>query len=233
MLERMAKILRPYQAVSTTLLEILLQRVTACNSVSQAVTTDNALGLRAPVLITSDLKSEEREEKRGEEGITRASSSDDLFQHPLCEVFEGLDWYGAKLPPSVTVSQFLYQAEKECRKADVDLGQEMLRASGWLMVHPDKRKKRLGPFLMGWFQRAKNPPAWMRDAPPAPRVSTLSKTGSSSLDCNDPRWHEVPENLKWMHVPPMTPERRAELTAIDAADLKERQAKRAAERKQP
>ena len=98
--------------------------------------------------------------------MPRASSSDDLFQHPLCEVFDGLDWYGAKLPKSVTVSQFLAQAEKE--GFDVNLEQEMIKASGWLMVHPNERKTRLGPFLMGWFRRAKNPPAWQRDARPAP-----------------------------------------------------------------
>jgi len=108
-----------------------------------------------------------RDQEGSAEGGTPVATSDDLFAHPLAEVFEGLDWFGAKLPASVTVSQFLHQAEKEY--PDVELDTEMVRASGWLMANPDKRKTRLAPFLLGWLKRAKNPPAWQKEKPPKPR----------------------------------------------------------------
>jgi hypothetical protein len=69
------------------------------------------------------------------------------------------------------VSKFLDQAEIEY--PDVDLEQEMKAAAGWLMANPDKRKSRLAPYLMGWFKRSKNPPAYMKDRPPPTREEPI------------------------------------------------------------
>lgn len=106
---------------------------------------------RAPAIRTDPEKKKRTKRGPGE-----------LFAHPFRETFDGLEWYGATLPPSVAADAFLEQCEREFPGVDIEA--EMIAASGWLQVNPTKRKKQLGPFLRGWFKRSLNPPEWQKAA---------------------------------------------------------------------
>jgi len=201
LLERMAKEYRPYQPVSTTLLEILLHRVTTCNNIpNNSIISTQATDAKKPgtPLATHapdqnrSLKIEEKKEEKKKKK-RRVAPDADLFPHPLSAVFDSLDWYGAKLPQSVTSSDFLTRVEREC--AGVDIEAELVKASNWLMANPHNRKTHLAPFLLGWLRRSKTPPV---HSGAVTTTHTLSPTGSTSLDCNDPRWMEAPKGLEWM-----------------------------------
>jgi hypothetical protein len=73
----------------------------------------------------------------------------------LARALREFDWFGAKLARSTTALAF---AESLVRAyPDLDHPQIAAQAQAWLIANPDKRKKQLGKFLNGWFNRAANP----------------------------------------------------------------------------
>lgn len=132
-----------YLPKGTALRHILLQDVTARNSVLQGVPCPDPAPARVQIRTTTTPP----------EGDSKSADLD-----AFAALLRDLPWYGAKFNGGATPQSLAKTLVETYPK--VDHCQAAREASAWLMANPSRRKTQLPRFLTGWFSRAGDPKPW-------------------------------------------------------------------------
>lgn len=155
-----------YLPKGTALRHILLQHVTACNSVEQPVTESNSVlqdvtspsPARARDTISSPTTN--KSSAPSKESEPAPEPKQDAVQS-LAALFARLDWYGAKFTGSSTEEALAAKLIDTYPNANHH--QNAKDASAWLFANPKQRKKQAARFLLGWWKRSLVKPKWEQD----------------------------------------------------------------------